>query len=134
MRKYFPLIIAALLMLCGCQDERLISAFSARDEIRLQVGGVEQLCYDPLTCQLGYNVDNMEFRVHTDNMSDFFSVRLTQIPTEDEQYVTGSLTYTTKTDIVRKSNVTLRVVRLEGDRIWLWNQSSRIGIEIQLLD
>ena len=133
MRK-LPAIIAAVVLFCGCQEERLISAFSARDEIRLQVGGVEQLCYDPLTCQLGCNIDNREFRVHTDNMSDFFSLRLSSIPTEDEEQVTGSLVYTTKTDVVHKRNVTLKVVRIEGDRIWLWNQTSRIGVEIQILE
>lgn len=133
MRK-LGIIIAAAVLFCGCQEERLISAFSARDEIRLQVGGVEQLSYDHLTCQLGFNIDNREFRVHTDNMSDFFSLRLSSIPTEDEEQVTGSLAYTTRTDVVHKSNITLKVVRLEGDRIWLWNQASRIGVEIQILE
>ena len=134
MKKILPILFAAAMSLCSCQEEMLMSAFSARDELRLQVGGVEQMCYDPLTCQLGYNPDTMEFRVHTDNMSDFFSLRLTSIPLEDEEQVTGTLTYTTATDIVRRKNITLRAVRLEGDRIWLWNHPMRIGIEIQILE
>lgn len=128
------MMLGAALLLCGCQEERLMSAFSSRDEIRLQIGGEEKMCYDPLTCQLAYNPDRREFRVHTDNMSDFFSVVLSAIPVEDEEEVRGSLTYTTRTDIVRKNNVTFRAIRLEGDKIWLWNQSASIGIEIQILD
>ena len=134
MRKFLLLLMPLLPVLCSCQKDRAMIAFTSGEEIRLQVGGVEQFIYDPLTCQLGFNIDNREFRVHTDNMSDFFSLRLSSIPTEDEEQVTGSLAYTTKTDVVHKSNITLKVVRLEGDRIWLWNQASRIGVEIQILE
>lgn len=134
MKKAALILMGAALILCGCQEERLLSAFSSRDGIRLQVGGEEQLSYDPLTCQLAYNPDRREFRVHTDNMSDFFVLTLSAIPAEDNEEVRGNLVYTTRKDIVRKNNVTLKVIRLEGDRIWLWNQSSHIGIEIQILD
>lgn len=134
MRRIAIILLGAALVLCGCQEERLLSAFSARDEVRLQIGGEEKMCYDPLTCQLAYNPDKREFRVHTDNMSDFFSLTLSAIPVADEEEVRGSLTYTTRTDIVHKNNITLRAVRLEGDKIWLWSQSASIGIEIQVLE
>ena len=134
MKRTALILLGAVLLLCGCQEERLLSAFSARDGIRLQIGGEEQLAYDPLTCQLAYNPDRREFRVHTDSMSDFFFVTLSSIPVEDGEEVRGNLVYTTRSDIVRKNNITLKAVRLEGDRIWLWSQSGRIGVEIQILD
>jgi len=134
MRRIALILLGAALILCGCQEDRLISAFSARDQIRLQVGGEEKMSYDPLSCQLAYNPVTREFRVHSDNMSDFFYLVLSAIPSGDDETVKGSLVYTTRTDIVRKNNVTLKAVRLEGDKIWLWSQSGQIGVEIQVLD
>lgn len=134
MKRIALILLGAALTLCSCQEERLLSAFSARDGIRLQVSGEEQLSYDPLTCQLAYNPEKREFRVHTDNMSDFFFVTLSDIPVSDGEEVRGNIAYTTRTDVIRKNNITLKAVRLEGDRIWLWNQSGHIGIEIQILD
>ena len=133
MKRFLPILL--LLVLCSCQDRtRFSSAFAARDEIRLQVGGEEQMCYDPMTCQLGFNPDTREFRVHTDNMSDYFSVTLSRIPSKSDEQVSGTLVYTTHDDVVTKKNITLKAIRLEGDRIWLWNQTGRIGLEIQVLE
>lgn len=128
------LILAALLLACSCNDDRLASAFSARDEVRLQVGGVEIHCYDPLTWQMGFNAEKRQFRVHTDSMSDYFTLTLSKIPQEDDEQVTGTVVYTTSDNIVTRKNITLKVLRLEGDKIWLWNQSGEIGLEVRLLN
>ncbi len=132
--KRLPLILTVIFLVCGCNDDRLSSAFSARDDIRLQIGGVEQLCYDPLTWQMGFNQEKRQFRVHTDNMSDFFTLTLSRIPEKDGETITGNLVYTTHDNVVTKNNITLEVIRLEGDRIWLWNHPGRIGLEVQILD
>lgn len=132
--KRLALILFVTFLACSCNDDRFASAFAARDQIRLQVGGVEQISYDPIDCQLGFNPDKREFRVHTDNMSDYFTVTLTRIPTEDEEVVSGTLTYTTSSDVITRKNITLEVIRLEGDKIWLWNQPGRIGLQIQVLE
>lgn len=132
--KRLILISAVILLTCSCHDERLSSAFSARDDVRLQIGGVEQLCYDPLTWQMGFNQEKRQFRVHTDNMSDYFTLTLSSIPEKDGETVNGNLVYTTRSNVVTKNNVTFKVLRLEGDKIWLWNHSGHIGLEVRLLD
>lgn len=134
MKRLIAISVLALL-LCSCHDDtKFTSAFAARDEVRLQVNGVEMMSYSPADCQMGFNPDKREFRVHTDNMSDYFTVTLTRIPTDSDETVSGTVTYTTSNDLVTKKNITLRVLRLEGDKIWLWNHSGRIGVEVQVLD
>lgn len=133
MKKYYFSLIAACLLLCGCNDSRLIEAFSASDAIRLQVGGAEQFRYEPLTCQLAFSYDRKTFRALTDNASDFFVASFNNIPGEVGQIVTANLSWTTMTDIVSRKNLSLEVIKIDGDKIWLWSKSGRIGLCITLI-
>lgn len=130
------LIFATVLLpvLTGCTDKRMRSAFSENDEIRLMVGGSIPFTYEPNTCQLSFSRDRKEFRAHTDNMSDFYAVRFTELPTIQGQTVTADLTWTTERDVLTRKNLTLEVVRIEGDQFWLWSNSGRIGLCIRILE
>ena len=121
-------------VLTGCTDKRMRSAFSENDEIRLMVGGSIPFTYEPNTCQLSFSRDRKEFRAHTDNMSDFYAVRFTELPTIQGQTVTADLTWTTERDVLTRKNLTLEVVRIEGDQFWLWSNSGRIGLCIRILE
>jgi len=104
------------------------------DELRLQVAGKVQFRYDKLNCQLSFSRDRNEFRAQTDNTSDFYTVRLNFIPTQVGETVTADLSWTTDTDILHRKNLTLEVVRIEGDKIWLWSDSGRIGVSLRVLE
>lgn len=134
MRKLFFILLAASMLLCSCGGDEILSAFAARDAVRLQVAGVEQLSFDPVSCQMAFSRQKRQFRVFTDNMSDYFVITLSRIPTSSGEEVSGNLSYTTRTSTVNRKNITLKVIRLEGDRIWLWNRQYRTGIEVQVLD
>ena len=128
----FALVL--LPVLTGCTDKRMRSAFSENDEIRLMVGGSIPFTYEPNTCQLSFSRDRKEFRAHTDNMSDFYAVRFTELPTIQGQTVTADLTWTTERDVLTRKNLTLEVIRIEGDQFWLWSNSGRIGLCIRILE
>ena len=131
----FLLASAAILsVLAGCSDQRMRSAFSENDEIRLMVGGSIPFTYEPNTCQLSFSRDRKEFRAHTDNMSDFYAVTFTELPATLGQTVTADLTWTTERDVLTRKNLTLEVVRIEGDQFWLWSNSGRIGLCIRILE
>ena len=66
-------LLCASLLLCACQREKHMNTFAAQTGICLQERGRTLFRYDPLTCQLAFNRDRRTFRVHTDNMSDFYS-------------------------------------------------------------
>ena len=51
------LVLAMLLALTGCQDERLRNAFCENEGVRLLVGGSIAFSYEPNTCQLALSRD-----------------------------------------------------------------------------
>ena len=136
LRSALPLLLVAAILpvLAGCSDKRMRSAFSENDEIRLMVGGSIPFTYEPNTCQLSFSRDRKEFRAHTDNMSDFYAVSFRELPSSLGQTVTADLTWTTERDVLTRKNLTLEVVRIEGDQLWLWSNSGRIGLCIRILE
>ena len=134
-RHIFALLLLSLLpLLGGCDGDRQCDAFCEHDNIRLQVGGSTVFAYDPLTCQLSFGRDGREFRAFTDSMSDFFVVQFSDIPTQLGQRLTANLTWTTDWEVLTRKNLTLEVVRLEGDEFWLWSTAGRIGVTVRILE
>ena len=125
---------AFILILAGCGGNGTYTPeFLTDDTLRLAVGKEEIISYNPLTCQYAYNTERLEFRLHTDNMSDYFIVRLQAEPVEEDQIVTAGLirwTSPTGADEVRK-NIALQVVKLEGDVVWLWNSRESIKMTVR---
>ncbi|MBP5173104.1 MAG: hypothetical protein J6037_05295 [Bacteroidales bacterium] len=125
---------AMLVALTACIEEGTYTPeFLTDSTLRMAVGKTDIIIYNPLTCQYAFNSENMEFRLHTDNMSDYFIVRLQSEPTEEEQMVTAGLirwTSPTGADEVRK-NIALQVVKMEDDVIWLWNSRESIKMTVR---
>ena len=123
------ILTALLCILTGCiENGTYTPEFLTDDTLRLAVGQEEIITYNPLSCQYAFNTDRLEFRLHTDNMSDYFIVRLQEEPTREDQVITaGLIRWTSRTgaDEVRK-NIALQVVKMEGDVVWLWNSRESI--------
>lgn len=134
MRRLSIILLLSLLALTGCQDERLRNAFCENEGVRLLVGGSIAFSYEPNTCQLAFSRDQREFRAYTDTMSDFFVAELSRVPTTLGQRLTANLTWTTEREVLTRKNLTLEVVRLEGDMVWLWSDAGRIGLTVRILE
>ena len=134
MRRIAIILLLSLLALTGCQDERQRAAFCENEGVRLLVGGSIAFSYEPNTCQLAFSRDRQEFRAFTDSMSDFFVATFSRVPSELGQRLTASLTWTTEREVLTRKNLTLEVVRLEGDMVWLWSASGRIGLVVRILE
>ena len=128
------LLVSALLLLAGCQDERQRAAFCENEGVRLLVGGSIAFSFEPNSCQLAFSRDLREFRAYTDTMSDFFVATFSQVPSQLEQRLTADLVWTTEREVLSRKNLTLEVVRLEGDMVWLWSASGRIGLVVRILE
>ena len=135
-RPFLPplTLLCATLFLVACVDQRTRNAFSENEGVRLMVGRDITFTYDPATCQLAFSRDLREFRAHTDNMSDFFVVTFTELPAAFGQFVTADLTWTTERDVLTRKNLTLEVIRVEGDQFWLWSDTGRIGLCMRILE
>lgn len=125
----FAIVLAAL---TGCRSEFLAEDFTEDRTLRMVIKGYTTFLYDPLNCQVGFNMENREFRVHTDNMSDFFIIRLDEMPSAEDQVIGGSAQWTTGDDLHSKRS-RFTVVKMDGDRIWLWSAESRIAVVLQVL-
>ena len=134
MRRLAIILLLSLLALTGCQDERQRAAFCENEGVRLLVGGSIAFSYEPNTCQLAFSRDRREFRAFTDSMSDFFVATFSRVPFELGQRLTASLTWTTEREVLTRKNLTLEVVRLEGDMVWLWSDAGRIGLTVRILE
>lgn len=102
---------------------------------RLSVRGISIFTFDELNCQLGFNGKKNEFRMHTDNMSEYFIADLDRIPSSVGERVTAeSLWWTTQSDVELKTNVALDVLKIEDGTIWLWNSRDQISAVVRILE
>lgn len=134
MRRLRAIFLLLLVALAGCQDERQRNAFCENEGVRLMVGGSIAFNYEPNTCQLAFSRERREFRAFTDTMSDFFVAELSQLPVNLGQRLTANLVWTTEREVLTRKNLTLEVVRLEGDMVWLWSDAGRIGLTVRILE
>lgn len=136
MRRISTLLAAAVLLfsMTACIEEGTYTPeFLTDNTLRMAVGKTDVITFNPLTCQYAFNADQLEFRLHTDNMSDYFIVRLQSEPTEEDQIITaGLLRWTSRTgaDEVRK-NIALQVVKMEDDVVWLWYSRESIKMTVR---
>ena len=131
---YIAALLALLVLPVGCEPQTVYTPeFLTDSTLRMEVGKQEILTYNPITCQTALNLHRCEFRMHTDNMSEYFIIRFSSMPSEEGESVTvESLVWTNPsgTDQTRK-NITLEVVKLEGDIAWLWNRRESIRMTVR---
>lgn len=132
MRKWPIILLLLIAIFTACNQADLSEDFKTSDILRMEIKGYVTFRYDPLTCQIGFNRNNCEFRVHSDNMSDFFSVQLEEMPSHEGQRINGTASWTTGDNLHNKKTI-FEVVKLEGSRIWLWSPDSRIAAVVQAL-
>ena len=132
--RQFILLLLAALLLAGCAGDRMRDAFEDGEDVRLMVGGQVVFTYEPKTCQLAFSREQKEFRAHTDNMSDFYVVDFSDIPASVGQVLTADLVWTTEREVLTRKNLTLTVLRSEGDQFWLWSNTGRIGLVVRVLE
>ncbi len=136
MKKFALLtsILAAILLSSACKPATPYEAFSLSDDMMLQVNGSVCFNYSPAACQLFCSRDTRTFRAGTDTMSEYYETTLSAIPTEVGQSVTGNISWTTGSRISSKNSITLETVRLEGDKIWLWNGQNKLGVVVRFFN
>lgn len=133
--KYIAALAAVIVLFSSCSGSKVDPEFVATTDFSLKVKDETVFRYNPLTCQVAFNREKCEFRVHTDNMSDYYCVRLRSVPTAENQKVKGSLIWTSKSDINTRTDLAFVVKKVDRTgRMWLWCKKERIGAVIQVLD
>lgn len=132
--KHIGLILVGILCLVGCQEYDIEEILLQREEISLTVRGDEVLVYDPATFQLGYNGHTNEFRVFSDDMGNWFSLRCESRPSLQGESVKGDIKWTSTNTTRSKTGVTFSVEKTDSQgHIWLWCKEEAIGVVVKEL-
>lgn len=128
----------ALVVLCfvsvSCYRTDFDPQVLESDAPALLVRGEPQFVWDPLTCQQRFVSERGEFCVGSDNMSDYFILTLTNIPTTVGEQVRGKLEWTTPTSLRRLSNMVFEVKKIDGEGvIWLWCPDEGACVTVRVL-
>lgn len=134
MRKFVILCIGIAAAIACLPQNTISDGFLDDKRIRLEYRGKEMFVYDEDNCQLSYSMQKAIFGVHTDTMSDYFFLEMSEVPSSIGQEVKARIVWTTERDEESKNDITLQVMKLQGDRIWLWDSSDRIGVVTRVLE
>ncbi len=127
-------LIAGILLLCGCSKEEVDEAFLESTTLCLINDGRTVHSYDPLTWQIAYSEDKMEFRVYSDTMSDYYVLSCSQLPAAEGQEISATLEWSNSSRINRKSlGLSVEKIDLQG-RIWLWSSKEKIAVSVMRLE
>lgn len=129
-------MLVLLVLMSSCTDRfRVEEVLLDRDEVSLTWKGVEQLAYDPLTWQIGFNDERCEYRLNDDNMANFFVLRCDEHPVEVGQDVTASIEWTLATNIKKYDGLRFAVKKVDDSgKVWLWSRIQKIGVVVQRLE
>ncbi|MBR1576822.1 MAG: hypothetical protein IJ654_10320 [Bacteroidales bacterium] len=130
------LTVASVLFLAtACHHDGFNKSDFEITDVCLKVKGVTVFQYESGASQLALNKGRKEFRAGTDTMSDYFLLKMSELPREDGQVFTGNLQWTTADDIVTRSALSFKVERIDPDgTVWLWCAAQKITIVMKLLN
>lgn len=118
----------------GCTEDFTEEQFLDSDTPILVESGKEILRYDENSCQAAFNRERGEFRIMKDNLSDFYAVRLENLAFKTGDEVWGSVCWSEPYNIQEKKDIAFKVVKLEGDMIWLKSDKERIQLVLRTLE
>lgn len=127
-------IFAVLTFFCACQPVRPDDTFVSSVNVKLRMYGRTVMEYDPMNCQMSYDPSERRFTVINDRADRFYQITLSDTPASHGQSINADLLWTANVGTRSKSNVALDVFKIEGDRIWLWNQKLNIEVSLITLD
>ena len=131
--------IFTLMLICiaasSCQGSKVDPEFVGTNTTGLTVKGQKVFVFDSMNCQTSFKRESCEYRSFTDNMSDYYCVKLDYVPTENGQKVKGELKWTSKSEIISKKGLSFTVEKTDrSGRLWLWCRKESIGVIIQTLN
>ena len=130
----YMLLCALLLTAAGCEPYDIDLVLLSREDVSLTWKGADQIVYESDTWQIGYNAERNEFRVHDDEMANYFTVKCSARPTDEGQELTADVQWTMISSIKRFDGIRFEVKRVSADGyIWMWSKTHNIGVVVKKL-
>ena len=121
-----------IIFIAGCQEYDIEEILLNREDISLTVRGKDELVYDPATFQLGYNGQTNEFRVFSDDLGNWFSLRCDSRPSAQGESIKGDIKWTSTNTTRSKNGITFSVEKTDAEgHIWLWCKEEAIGVVVK---
>lgn len=135
MKKALSILLISLFMATGCDLTQPDPVILSDSTPQLSVQGKVLFRYEDSTCQLGFNLERAEFRMHTDTMSDYVFLTLDHIPASvGEQVTANEISWTSSDDIEYRKKIILEVLKFEDGTIWLWSSRNQIALVVRELE
>lgn len=133
MRKYIFILVSVFCAL-GCRQYDIDEVLLQREDVSLTIKGVEQLAYEELTFQLGYNEERNEFRLFDDNMANWFTLSCAVRPSSVGQEIKADLSWTTSSSTRTKNDLIFEIKRIDSEgHVWMWCKDASIGVTVKIL-
>ena len=130
--KRFSVIFIALLLAFGCNTMNFRENLMMQGDISLSYRGTVQVSYEPQRYQLGWNDHRNEYRVCADNLAHWFTIRCSERPSSEGQTFKADIAWTGGKNTRSFQALSFTVEKADDSgRIWLWNESERIGVIIK---
>lgn len=122
------MVSVAFFVMAGCVKDNLGEANLQASEISLSKDGKVLAEYNAAKWQTGYNKAHAEYRVHTDDMSQYFILQCSEEIDSEGQEIKADLNYFLNGNRVKAVGLDFVVQKIGKDgMIWLWNASKKYG-------
>jgi hypothetical protein len=130
--KHLTFILLGLLTLTGCTFHSMEDILLRESEISLSWRGEQQVVYVPSEFQLAFNDRDNEFRVYSDRLGEWFTVKCSEKPSAEGQLLKADVSWTASKSTKQLKSLDMKVEKTDEEGlIWLWNSSHRVGIIIK---
>ncbi len=130
--KRLTIILIVLVSAAGCTLYTMEEVLLPREDISLTWKGDVQVSYEPSSCQMGFNDARNEYRVYSDLLADWFVLKCSGRPAGVDHTFQADVSWTGEKSAVTKTGIEFKVVKTDEEgKMWLWNESDKIGIIIK---
>ena len=133
MKRILILIIVAAAAM-GCKKYDVDEILLEREDISLTIKGRLIYSFNPVTDQVGYNANDNIFRMYSDDLGNWVTLKCRTSVPENGHKVKADLMYTASTTTKTHNGITFSVTKRSQDgRIWLWSDDEKIGLIVREL-
>lgn len=139
MRRFGYFVVCIVLTICAiaCREEKSFDGGLTRkyDVPCMLVVGTVKHKYAEDAWQELYSPTQMLFRIGDDTMSEYFQVELSVVPSRVGQSLTGSLEWTSDSDVRGYKDLSWTVEDItDAGLIWLWNSQHKIAVALRVIE
>ena len=136
MRKYLYITVLAVLACTGCREkvDMDLEMYNS-EQVSLMVKGKKVYTYDEGAGQMAFNRTLRQFRTGNDDMTSFFVLTCSELPTTVGQEIRGEIKWTSGSSVKTASGITFKVEKYEDTGlVWLWNATDKTGAIVVILN